>query len=213
MKEAILKKAIASRVFKHKNAKNDLVSILKKLKVKFPTKEQAEKYLRENIKSEKDIENAYKIVPQLLGMLKKSYITADKQIFPKGFIKNLILLIAIISFFQGTFPVQSEAVKRINKEVTIGFEPIGHVNYEDAIKLLDKGDEIYLAKSKIIKSLKNKELRLIGGKLPGDIKSHQLLLSRGRFDSFINSKKDLDKEYKGILYLHKDTPNKKNYIK
>lgn len=206
MEEILLRKIVAKRIAIRKNAKKDLMTLLKKLKYNLPTKQQAVKYLRENDITEKDIEEAYSIIPKLNPLIK----LADTKIFPSGFIKNLTLLVAVVAIFQGTFPAKSAALKEFKKikEVKVkGFEPIGWVDAVQMSKYINKGDNLSLARINILKAIQDKKLRVFGGKIPKDLKAFQLIFSEDKFENFIYTAPNL-KNSKGIVYLHKDTPGR-----
>lgn len=175
--------------------KDSLLSLLKDtLKIKFPSKSKALKYLQDNVKNKEDIDKAYNAIPSIIKFFNNS--NKKSSIYPPGFIKNLIILIAIVSIFQGTFPAKSEAVKELEKNIAVGFEPMGRIIFD--VEKFPKN--INLFKKDIIEGIGNKSITYIGNNLPKNLSSSDLLLSTNKYDGFIYDMNLLN-DYKGSIYI------------
>jgi len=96
--------------YHEKQAGNFITDWLKK-NIKLPSKEKAMKVLRDNIKSEADVEELYKSIPKMVELL-KSKKAAEDPLFPPGFVKNLAVLAAMLAIL-GNMQSKERAVDKL----------------------------------------------------------------------------------------------------
>jgi len=214
MSNHILKIAIKNRVGRIVYAEKSLFKLIKeKFKIKIPSKDKAVKYIKENIKSVKEVQEAYKNMPQILNFFKKSYVTADTKVIPPGFMKNMILLVAIVSIFQGTFPAKSDAINEIKKIITVGFEPLGYASSGQINDIIGSSKSMTLAQSRILRALRERVIKLERGtRIPDGLKNNELIFSEKPHGGKNYYTLDALKNAKGFIYLSIDTSDSTDNI-
>lgn len=208
MNKISLKETVCHSLQKRKIAKLDIVKLLKeKAGIGIPSKQKAKEYLMKNLKSEKDVDEAYRFIPKILNFLKKSYITADEKVYPPGFLKNMLILIALVAMGEGMFPTSATEAKKIlieEKIIKKNFEQLGYISKEKLDKIIEYSDNIVDIKLKILKTLtRDKEsLGYIGKSIPKNFSVDKIELTGKSFGELINSPKKL-KKIKNMVYINK----------
>jgi len=84
----------------HEKTAGNFVSDWAKKNIKIPPKEKALKVLKKYIKNEKDLDDFYAYLPKMMSFLKGKTAMRDPRydaVFPSGFFKNMIVLVALLS--------------------------------------------------------------------------------------------------------------------
>jgi len=128
-----------------------------------PSKEKALKLIKKHIKNKKDLDDVYSAMPKVVNFLKsKKAKESTERIFPPGFVKNLAVLIAMVSILGNMYSKETAYQKLVEKEV-IKQEKIVEDN-----KLLGK---FILTKDTIKKVKQNRSQEEMNKVLIDDIKS------------------------------------------
>jgi len=93
-----------------------------------PSKEKAIKLLKKHIKSEKDLDEVYKALPKIMSFLKSKKAMIDPRedkLFPSGFVKNLAIIIAMISVL-GSMYSKEHTVKQLKEHNIIYLDQHGN---------------------------------------------------------------------------------------
>jgi len=131
-----------------------------------PSKEKAIKLIKKHIKSKKDLEEVYSAMPKMINFLKSKKADVPSlpagRIFPAGFVRNLAILVAMISIL-GNMYSKEAAYDKLVKQDIIQREKV----LEDA-KLLGK---FKLTKDTIKKVKQNRSQEEMNKVLIDDIKA------------------------------------------
>ncbi len=150
MKEIIINAAVNR--YHEKLASNFLGDWIKD-NIPLPSKEKAKSFLKKHLKSEKDLDKIYsqiKSISNFLKIRKSKEITAD-DIFPSGFVKNLAILVAIVSIL-GHLETKEITLEKLEKENIVTVEK------EEKVQPVKKYlGQIVLNKS-VLKKIKNKSV-------------------------------------------------------
>lgn len=198
LKKIIRSKLIKAEFYSEAGLTDSFLGFIEKLKIKMPSKEKSLKELSKY--TERDIENAYKSIPKILEMFKSKKAGEDDSYFKKTeltLIKNMLILILLISFAGGILPKNpSAAVSMIESEKVVykNFDYIGKIELDVAKKYIDKSDSFDVALNKIEKGISSGRIPFSG-----------VIPENGKFRIF----KDRDTEIKntkdffttGVTYL------------
>ena len=128
-----------------------------------PSKEKAKKYLKKTIKSQKDLDKLYEDMSNMTNFLKSK--TAADSVYPPGFVKNLAVLVAMISII-GNISSQEQAKEKLLKENIVIEKSVGDTKKQekymgvlnvnkDLLKKINSGKSLEEMNKIILKSLKD----------------------------------------------------------
>jgi len=173
-----LNKIIRKRIAKKASLVSDFEKLIKKLKIKIPSKQKAIEYFKSNKDYKEDIEKAYKIIPKILNYFNKTSAENDTFGFPKNFFKNLVLLAALAAITEGTLPLSAkDAEKKVEKIVYIGYKPLGKILGNNLEELAKGSKSMFEVKSRLIRAIRNKKIPYRGKKLPAGVNLSKLFLT------------------------------------
>lgn len=185
--------------------------------IALPSKEKAKKYLKKTIKSQKDLDNIYEDLSNMTNFLISK--TASEGVFPPGFVKNLAILVAMVSII-GNIGSQEYAKEKLQNENIIIEKSAPEVKKpekymgeivlkKDFLKKINPSKSIEEMNKLILRSLKDEDLISFKGPRKNEISDikHPLELKittdkEGR-DSVFPSQ---IKNYKGDtkFYVHQE---------
>lgn len=209
-------KVVRSYICKKEASMGEFMDKIKnKFNIGFSTKDKAKKWLLENVKDESDIDEAYKSIPKILKFIKKSYEEDLKlsEALPKTFVRNALILIALTSLFEGSFPSKADIAKnKLKKEkiIKVNHTFLGKVPVRKIKEIMEEtGDKsLHLIKEKFLEEYhKNPDnIFYTGKKIPKDTKPYSLLLSEDKNSSFLHNPEMIKKidNNSGYVYLSLD---------
>lgn len=106
----------------HEKMAGNFVSDWAKKNITMPPKEKALKVLKKYIKDEKDLDAFYKYLPRMVSFLKGKTAMRDPSsdpIFPSGFFKNMIILVAMISIAGQMYPKERMQKELVDQKVIV----------------------------------------------------------------------------------------------
>jgi len=197
--------------------------------IPLPSKEKALKVLKKNIKTEEDLNKVYESMPKIISFLKSKKAMWDygpnesdnhDPVFPSGFVKNLAILIAMMSVLGNLLPreIASDKLKEhkviyVNEsgeEVTRVDKYLGDVTIDKRTRQgLNPNSSIEAMNKVLLDHIVNMEIKNLNG--PSISKIHKVKYplelkfttdKAGRqtlYPSQINKLKDGDK-----IYVHRD---------
>jgi len=121
----------------HEKVAGNFITDWVKKHLELPSKEKAIKLIKKHIKSEKDLDEVYESLSKIMTFLKSKKAEDVKipvdRLFPSGFVKNLAIIVAMISIF-GTMYSKEHTLKQLNEQKIVYIDQQGH----QTTKPLDK---------------------------------------------------------------------------
>jgi len=187
-----------------------------------PSKEKALKVLKKHIKTEKDIDDLYKSMPKMISFLKSKKAYTDNepssQLFPQGFIKNLVLIVALLSVL-GQILSKEKTIEKLREDKIIYLDESGNriekpndkymgeiTLNSKTLKDIDPRASLEEMNKELIKSIKSKQMKDLRGP-----KIHHIY----KVKYPLELKFTLDRNGKGYLspsQLKKQKPGSKIYV-
>lgn len=100
-----------------------------KKNIPLPSKDKAKKFLKKTIRSESDITKLYEDMSKITSFL-MSKKAAGVSVFPKGFVKNLAVLVAMISII-GNIGSQEQLKEKLIDEKIIVVKEVSNTKVQD----------------------------------------------------------------------------------
>ena len=175
MDSEMLKKIVRARKMDSFNLEAGIVdsfmNFAKKFKLEFPSKEKALKTLEQY--SASDIKEAYAAIPKIVTMFSMKKGSDDEGFFSdiqKKLIKNVMILICLISIAEGMLPQNPNAAEELlqtEKTVYKDMDYIGKISVDEVRGVVTEKDTFEEALNKIKHAIEKKEIAF-KGKLPAD---------------------------------------------
>lgn len=134
--------------------------------IDLPSKEKAKKYLKKTIKSQKDLDDLYAAMSSITSFLKSK--TSSESVYPPGFVKNLAVLIAMVSIVGNISSQESFKDKLLEEKIVIVKDSpevkkqdkyMGEVTLtKEMLKKINPNKSIEDMNKVILKSMKDDEL-------------------------------------------------------
>jgi len=141
-----------------------------------PSKEKAIKILKKHIKSENDLDETLKAMPKMVTFLKSKKAedirVPSERLFPKGFVKNLIVILAMISILGNMYSKEKtmDKLKEYDviqeKRIDIEDKYMGQFSIDkNSLKEIKTHLSLEEMNTEIIKGIKEKIKNLEGPKI------------------------------------------------
>lgn len=171
LKRIVRAKMLAANFELEAGTVESFMDFIAKFKIALPSKEKAKKTLEKY--TQEDIEKAYSAIPKIVNMFKSKNAESEDKMFSRlqyNLIKNVTILICLISFAGGIMPKNPKAaVEKLQAEKVISknFDYIGKIMLYDVVKFVDAKDSFEEATKKIVEGIKKGDIAFTGS-LPED---------------------------------------------